>query len=195
MVMRTVDRLVPWIVGALVATTAIAAVYGAVQQAGRSSADDAPQALISQLAARGSDTPGPVPSPHVDLTQSRMPFFLVYAADGRPVAGDGYLDGKRARIPDGVLRTTLADGSDHVTWEPRPGLRFALSTVREGGSVIAAGQSLAASEQRTDRIGLLLLLGWLLSVAVLAGGAVAHVVVGRRLDARAVGADGLGRRA
>lgn len=183
MVMRTVDRLVPWIVGALVATVAIGAVYGAVQQGDRSSADDAPQALISQLASvAGSDTPGAAQSPRVNVAESRMPFYVIYNADGRPIAGDGYLDGKRARIPEGVLQSTVVNGSDHLTWEPEPGVRLALTTAREGRTVIAAGQSLAAFEQRTDRLGMLLLLGWLLTLAVLTCGAVLHVVVGRRLD-------------
>ena len=81
MVMRTVDRLVPWIVGALVATVGIGAVYGAVQQGDRSSADDAPQALISQLVSvSGSDTPGAAQSPRVNIAESRMPFYVVYNA-------------------------------------------------------------------------------------------------------------------
>ncbi|WP_431218837.1 hypothetical protein [Leifsonia xyli] len=183
MAMKAFDRLVPWIVGALVTTVAIAAVYGATQQNNRASADDAPQALISQLVSgEGRDTPATLPSPRVELTGSRMPFYVVYGDDGRSIAGDGYLDGRRVRIPDGVLRTTIADGSDHVTWEPRPGLRFALTTAREGRTVIAAGQSLTAFEQRTDRIGLLLVLGWLITLAALTCGAVLHLVVGRRLD-------------
>lgn len=183
MARNMLDRLVPWIVGALVTTIAIAAVYGAVQQSGRSSADDAPQALISQLASVvGRDTPGTMPSPRVDVAESRMPFYVVYDTDGRTVAGDGYLDGHRARIPDGVLRSTVANGSDRVTWEPRPGLRFALTTVRQGQTVIAAGQSLEPFEQRTDRIGVLLLVGWLIALTLLACGAVVHILAGRRLD-------------
>lgn len=61
-------------------------------------------------------------------------------------------------------------------------MRLALTTVRHDQMVIAAGQSLAPFEQRTDRIGLLLVLGWLVALAVLTAGATVHVVVGRRLD-------------
>jgi hypothetical protein len=183
MVVKLVDRLVPWVVGALVVTVASGAVYGALQQGDRSSADDAPRALVSQLVAdsRG-DSPGALPSPRVDLASSLMPFYVIYDLDGRPIAGDGYLDGKRARIPDGVLRHTVGTGADHLTWEPEPGLRFALVTVRHNGTVVAAGQSLAPFEERTDRIGLLLVGGWLLTLFVLACGAVLHLVLGRRSD-------------
>ncbi len=186
--MKAVDRLVPWIVGAVAITVALAATYGAVQQGNRSSADDAPRALLSQLASSaGTDTPGAVPSPRVDVAQSLMPFYLIFnGSDGRTIAGDGYLDGKRARIPDGVLQHTVDTGSDHLTWEPQPGLRFALSTSRHGQTVIAAAQSLAPFEERTDRIGVLLLLGWLIALGGLACGALLHLVAGRRLDRSAV---------
>jgi len=180
---KALDRLIPWVVGALVATIALAAIYGAIQQNNRASADDAPGAVISELvSAGGKDTPGSLPAPRVELIESRMTFYLVYTSDGRAVAGDGYLDGKRARIPEGVLRSTVVNGSDHLTWEPRTGLRFALTTVRDGQLLIAAGQSLTPFEQRTARIGLLLLLGWLLTLATLTGGAILHLIVGRGLD-------------
>lgn len=179
--MKSVDRLVPWVVGAFIATVAIGAVYGATQQENRSSADDAPRALVSQLVsvARG-DSPGALPSPRVDLSTSLMPFYVVYDIDGRPIAGDGYLAGARVTIPPGVLRDTATTGSDHLTWEPEPGLRFALTTVRHDRTIIAAAQALAPFEQRTDRIGLLLFAGWLVTVLALTCGAVLHVVLGRR---------------
>lgn len=186
--MKAVDRLAPWIVGAVAITVALAATYGAIQQENRSSADDAPRALLSQLASSsGTDTPGAVPSPRVDVAQSLLPFYLIFrSSDGKAIAGDGYLDGKRARIPDGVLQHTADTGSDHVTWEPQPGLRFALTTTQHGQTVIAAAQSLAPFEERTDRIGVLLLFGWLIALAALACGAVLHLVTGRRFDRSAV---------
>ena len=191
--MRILDRLVPWIVGAFAVTVAIAAVYLGLQQLNRSAADDAGDRLASQVTSAGGGGGadggggGAGAAAHVDLATSLAPFFVVYDRSGVPVSGTGYLDGRLARIPAGVVRTALAEGVDRVTWQPRPGLRFATVAQKDGDRVVVAGQSLRPAEDRIDRLGLMLVVGWIAAVFLLAVGAGAHLWLGTEADARAAG--------
>jgi hypothetical protein len=188
--MRILDRLVPWIVGAFAVTVAIAAVYLSLQQLNRSAADDAGDRLASQVTSAGGaggGAGGAGAAAHVDLATSLAPFFVVYDRSGVPVSGTGYLDGRLARIPAGVVRTALAEGMDRVTWQPRPGLRFATVAQKDGDRVVVAGQSLKPVEDRIDRLGLMLVVGWIAAVFLLAVGAGAHLWLGSEADARAAG--------
>ncbi len=180
--MRTLDRLIPWLIGAFVATVALAAVYGGLQQLNRSAADDAGLRISTEAASTGTIPPAGV-ADRVDLATSLMPFVIEYGADAAPIRGTGYLDGRLARIPAGVIESTRAHGSDRVTWEPRPGLRFAAVALAAGDRVVVAAQSLKPTEDRIDRLGLLLALGWLGTMAVLAVGATLQLLIGRRVDA------------
>jgi hypothetical protein len=188
--MRILDRLVPWIVGAFAVTVAIAAVYLSLQQLNRSAADDAGDRLASQVTSAGGaggGAGGAGAAAHVDLATSLAPFFVVYDRSGVPVSGTGYLDGRLARIPAGVVRTALAEGMDRVTWQPRPGLRYATVAQKDGDRVVVAGQSLKPVEDRIDRLGLMLVVGWIAAVFLLAVGAGAHLWLGSEADARAAG--------
>jgi hypothetical protein len=175
--MTVMQRLVPWIVGGIVLSIALAAVYLTAQQLDRGGADDEPQRLATQLASLG-DIPSPSPADRVELASSQAVFYVVYDATGKPVSGTGYLDGALAQVPKGVITTAAADGSNAVTWQPERGLRFATVELRAGDVVIVSGQSLGPSETRTDHIGALLLIGWLVAIALLAGGGVLTVRVG-----------------
>jgi hypothetical protein len=174
--MKRIDRLVPWIVGAFVLTAVIAGMYLTAQNIERSGADDAGQRLASQVA---SSTDSTADVPRVDLAQSLAPFFVIYDTTGNPTGGSGYLDGKLASVPKGVITTAVAQGSDHVSWQPRVGLRFAVIAVADGDRVVLAGQSLKPSENRTDQLGLLLLLGWAGSIVLLAVGTLVHLRAAR----------------
>ncbi|WP_223692789.1 hypothetical protein [Leifsonia poae] len=167
----------PWLVGAFVMTVAVAAIYVGLQQLNRSSADDAGQRLASEVASAGAPAGGEA---RVDLARSLQPFFVIYDRAARAVAGDAYLDGRLAEVPSGVIATAFANGSDRVTWQPRPGIRLAVVAQRSGGRVILAGQSLRPVEARIDRVGAALLGGWGAALLVLIGGVTAQLWVGRR---------------
>lgn len=182
--MRTIDRLLVWLIALFVWTAAIAALYGAMQHLNRSLADDAPRALASSVMSSAAADGGGMPhEPPVDIALSREPFFIVYSAGGLPVEGDGFVNGHLARVPEGVLAHARAEGIDRVTWEPQRGLRFATVAVRDGANVIVAGQSLAATEDRIAGLGILLLVGWIGVALVLAVGATLHLIVAYRVDA------------
>lgn len=166
----------PWIVGAFVLTATIAALYFTAQNLSRSEADDAGQRLASQV------TSGDAPTGRVDLETNLAPFYVVYDEKGAPVSGTGYLDGKLAVAPAGVIAAARQDRNHRVTWEPRPGLRFATVETSDGKQVVLAGQSLRPSESRIERLGLLMAIGWAVSMLLLAGGALLHLRAGRDFD-------------
>ena len=166
-------RLGAPIVGALLITVIFGSIYVVAQQIERQGANDAPLRLASQLASTNGSpgaTAGAAAGDHVDLAKSLALFYVVYDSTGTPVSGTGYLDGALATLPHGVIDTARSSGEDRVSWQPRPGLRFATVAVAAGPNVIVAGQSLAPSESRTDAVGALLLASWAGTIALLAAG-------------------------
>lgn len=138
----------------------LATLYVVEQQAGRSAVEDAPRALLST----GEATAASTQPDRVELTSYLGTFWVQYDAHGTPIAGNAYLDGALARVPQGVLDTAKATGEDDaVSWEPEQGLRFAIVAQPVGNGVIVAGQSLQRTEQRATRmsiyIGLALVAG------------------------------------
>lgn len=156
----------------------LATLYVVVQQDGRRSVEDAPRALLS---ARATTTAGQQPD-RLDLEHYLGGFWVSYDAAGRPTAGNGYLGGALARVPRGVLETAQATGEDAVSWEPEPGLRFAIVAQPLGTGVIVAGQSLQRTEQRAD-LTMLYIAGALVAGLLVVGAAVAAdaIVAQRRL--------------
>ena len=177
-----IRRIVPWIVGALVLTITLAAVYLTVQQLDRQGADEQPERLATQLAIL-HDLPEPEAQDLVDLAGSEALFYVVYDTTGSPLSGTGYLDGALAEVPRGVVSLAADNRRNAVTWQPRNGLRFATVEIAQGDRVVMAGQSLAPSEARTASIGGMLLLAWVIGLVVLAAGAALHVrYTARRID-------------
>lgn len=156
----------------------LATLYIVVQQDGRHAVEDAPRALLSAgEAATTAQQPG-----RVDLSRFLGTFWVRYDVAGRPVGGDGYLGGSLARVPGGVLQTARTLGEDAVSWEPEPGLRFAVVAEPVADGVIVAGQSLRRTEQRAER-SMLFIGGALVAGLFVVGAAVAAdaAVVQRRL--------------
>jgi hypothetical protein len=160
---RIMNRLAIWIIGVVVATSALGTVYLVAQQLDRQAADQVGAQLATQVAGDlSSGSTATVDGlPRVDLAASLAPFVVVYDSSGHPVAGNGYLDGRLAEPPAGVIATAASEGSNHVTWQPRPGLRFATVEVRSGDRVVMGAQSLIPTEQRADRLGMLVALAWI----------------------------------
>lgn len=163
------NRLAIWIIGVVVATFTLGTVYVVAQRLDRQAADQTGAQLASQVA--GELTSGSSATidtmPRVDLAASLAPFVVVYDASGHPVSGNGYLDGRLAEPPAGVITAAASSGSNHVTWQPRPGLRFATVEVRSGNRVVMGAQSLIPTEQRADRLGLLVAFAWLGTMIVI----------------------------
>lgn len=147
----------------------LATLYIVEQQSGRNAVEDAPRALLST----GEATAAATQPDRVDLTTYLGTFWVQYDAHGDPIAGNGYLDGKLAQVPHGVLDAAKATGEgDAVSWEPEQGLRFAIVAQPVGSGVIVAGQSLQRTEDRATRT--LLYIG----LALVAGAFVVGAAVG-----------------
>jgi hypothetical protein len=161
-------RIVRWSAIAVIVTALFAALYLVMQQIERQGADDAPGRLASQL-SDGSSVDDSA-TDQVDLASSDAVFYVVYDRSDRPVAGTGRLDGSLATPPAGVLDQARRAGSNHVTWQLGDGRRFATVERRAGDRIVLAGQSLAPTEARIDRIGLLILAAWACVLLVVLGG-------------------------
>jgi len=176
-------RIVEWMAAAVLATGLCAGLYLVVQQSERQGADDAPTRLVSQVAAQlaqGGAVDVAADDPRtVDMAASDEPFFVVYDSADRPVAGSGRLNGALAVIPSGVLAEARRTGADHVTWQTSDGRRFATVERRAGDDVVLGAQSLAPTEDRIDRLGLLILVTWLCLLAVVVVGFVVDRAVSR----------------
>ncbi len=166
---RSMDRLAAWIIGVVVATFTLGTVYVVAQQLDRQAADQVGAQLATQVASElSTGSSATVDSlPHVDLAASLAPFVVVYDASGHPVSGNGYLDGRLAEPPAGVIAAAASEGSNHVTWQPRAGLRFATVEIRSGDQVVMGAQSLIPTEQRAERLGLLVAFAWLGTMVVI----------------------------
>ncbi|HEV7166764.1 MAG TPA: hypothetical protein VGN49_02230 [Micrococcaceae bacterium] len=180
-------RLIPWMVGLVVVTLLFGSVYASLQQLGRQADDDVPAALA--LSRLNSPDPqvlaGAIP---VDLAQGPGTFVNVYHGDGTPIVGTGTLAGSVPRLPDGVIDSALRTGQDRATWQPQPGVRYAVvaraaraagDTGDTGDTVVVAGQNLQPSESRDRLVQLFLGLGWLGSVLAIGAG---YALTVRRAD-------------
>jgi len=154
---------------------ALGTVFFVVQHNGRSAVEDAPRALLSSAAAASTA------SDRVDLASYSGVFWVRYDASDQPVAGDAYLGGRAAEVPPGVLDTARHGDEDAVTWQPEPGLRFAIvAESAPHGQVVVAGQSLQRTELRATQT-------LVVVVLALAGGLVlvaAAVLIDWRLSLR-----------
>jgi hypothetical protein len=161
----------PRIAAVVVVTVLFGTVSVALQQFDRLSANDAPLRLASQVAAelREGQSATLNAQPHVDLERSLAVFVVVEDAQGGATAGSGFLTDSLVSLPTGVLASAAQSGQDDVTWEPKPGLRFATVTLKVGNQFVSAGQSLKPSENRAGTFQLLIGAGWLVAMLVLGG--------------------------
>jgi hypothetical protein len=159
-------RIVRWVAAAVIVTGLFASLYVVIQQTERQGADDSPARLASQVVSEVTDTGSATGSAGgsspdvVNIATSDAPFFVVYDAKDRPVAGTGHEDGALPTVPAGVLAEARRNGANHVTWQTSDGRRFATVERRAGDDVVLAAQSLAPTEARIDQLGLLILVAW-----------------------------------
>jgi len=154
---------------AIVATLLSAAIYLAVQQDLRQSAND-PQIQIAQDAAaaldQGQMPEQVIPPTSLDVSKSLAPFVIIYDRNNQVVASSGQLGNQVPSLPAGVLAYTSLHGQDQLTWQPQPGLRLATIVVRgASGSLVLAARSLREVEKREDQLGNEIIWAWLITMA------------------------------
>lgn len=158
----------PVVMIALVLGVIFGTIFVAVQQVERANANwpQIQQAEDGAVLLNKNQPPRIFSGTYVDLSKSLATFTNVYDLDGKPVTGEGYLNGSLATVPKGVL--TAADDSDYhtVTWEPKSGVRLASVVVRSNKYYVLSGRSLQEVEKNASRTLVLTLVGYLLCLAI-----------------------------
>lgn len=160
---------------AFIMTVSAGMVYVAVQQNFRMNADD-PQIQLAedfsdQLSA-GRTIASINVGPGIDIAKSLSPFIFIYDESGNILVGSGKIDNQYPTLPDGVLEHAKASGQNRITWEPQSGLRFATVIIPYSGTqsgFVVIGRSLREVEQRTDALGLQVLVAWIIGLVGLFG--------------------------
>lgn len=166
-----------WVV-VLVAGTVTCFVLAMILGVGpRTAADALPRQLAHDAAARlgGGASPATVVPRAIDIGRSNAPFVIVFDVAGRPAASSATLDGTIPVPPPGVFAYVDANGEDHLTWQPAPGLREATVITRAGGArgYVLAAQPLGDISARELAINGTLFVAWLVLASASIGGLLA----------------------
>lgn len=159
--------LASWLLLAIPITGLCGLLYAVVQQQIRQAADDPQIQLAEDAAAKladGQSAQAVIPAETVDIARSLASYVVVFDAAGKPIASSGQLDGQYPTIPGGVFDVVRQHGEDRITWQPRADVRSAVVVVQWKGAnegFVLVGRSLREPEQRIDRLGQLILFGWL----------------------------------
>jgi hypothetical protein len=162
-----------WVQLSALATAMSLMVYFAAQQVGRQLAND-PQIQLAREArdviAAGAPSESVVPRDQIDIAKSSSPWVQVINDSGRVIASSMRLHGELRTLPRAVFDNVRTYGEERVTWQPESGVRMATVTVLTPGSpghFVTAGRSLAETEERINKLGKALLIGWLTTIIVL----------------------------
>ncbi len=159
-----------FIPSAIVATLLSGVIYGAVQQDLRLGANDPQIQMAEDTATKLADgvpVATQVSSDKVDVAKSLAPFLIVYDSSGQVQAASATLDGQVPDLPDGVLDYSDEHGQDRISWQPKPGVRIAAVIQKYSGGFVLAGRSLREVEVREEKVQIITLLGWLVTIGAL----------------------------
>ena len=115
-----------------------------------------------------------IPPGRVDLASSLEPFVIFYDDRGAPISGTGYLDQALPAPPAGVFDFVRSHGFEHVTWQPRPGVRLASVVRRVKGSTpgfVLTARSLRLVEEQERLLKQMVFGVWIAVMVLLLGGA------------------------
>ena len=142
-------------------------IYASVQQVYRMTANDPQIQTVRDLSMDLSAGRSPIrhfPMDSVDITKSADLFVVIYDQEERPLRSSGFVDGRIPRLPAGVFEVAKKQGEDWVSWEPSRGVRLAMVVAYISSPhpvFVAAGRSLAETENRVNNLSLMVLLAWL----------------------------------
>ena len=166
MMIKSIFRV--WLPFAVVATAFCALAYSSVQQVQRHDADD-PQIQLAEDAAsalnHGAAVNDVLPKNSVEMSQSLSPFVVIYGRDGKPIASSGLLNGQVPEYPKGALVSSLANGENRVTWQPKEDVRVASVVVPYDDGFVMAGRNLREVEKREDQTEIYAAITWVLTLA------------------------------
>lgn len=153
----------------IIITFIFGAIYAAVQQSYRQSAND-PQIQMAEDAVtalnNGRNIQSVVLLDNVDISKSLAVFLAVYDSSGNPVMSSGYLNGEMPKLPQGVFGYMKSHNEDRFTWQPEPGVRSAVVLARYNSGFVLAGRSLREVEVREDKLFIQVSAAWLISIVI-----------------------------
>jgi hypothetical protein len=160
-----------WLPFALVITALSGLIYLLAQQSLRLSAND-PQIQLAQDAAEqvdhGISPTALIPSDQIEISQSLYPFIMVFDSQGNLTSSSALLDGNPPHFPSNVFDYVKNHGEDRLTWQPRPGARFAVVVEsfknNQNTGFLVVGRSLREVENRTDNLLKITAVTWLITL-------------------------------
>jgi hypothetical protein len=167
--MQSMKQYVPFGIVVVILTILFGTAYGIGQQILRLSANDPQIQLAHEIASQlnqGAVAEDVVGAYKVNLAQSLASFVVIYDKNGNPVAGTGYLDGARPKVPMGELKAADSQSDNRVTWQPKDNVRIASVTVAAKNYYVLAGRSLREVENREQKIFRITLGGWAATLLV-----------------------------
>ncbi len=159
-----------WLPFAVVVTALCALVYVTAQQVLRMGANDPQMQMAEDAAAaldKGIGTDAVVSKQQVEISTSLAPFLITYDANGKPVSGNGLLNGQLPDYPLGALQSAKQSGENRVTWQPQPDVRIASVAVPYKDGYVVAGRSLREVEKREAQAELLAVAAWFITVVAI----------------------------
>ncbi len=160
-------------------------IYVVAQQTLRLEANDPQIAMVEDatLSLKSGTQPSDIitEGDPADIANTLDTYLIVYDDAGRPVAGDGRLDGNLPTLPSGVFVSVRNNGKTRFTWQPKENVRSAVvidhwQSSGSGGFVMA-GRSLREVEDRTSHLLFLSALGCVGALALAFMGALLSVLM------------------
>lgn len=162
-------RLLPWFAVLAILLVGFGTIYGAVNQAQRSDAND-PQIQLAEDTANSLDkkeTPLTLTRSGVEMTQSVAPFINVYDKKGKAVLTKGNVDGKAPKAPLEELEKARGVAYHAFTWEPKEDVRVAAIAVEAKDYYVLSGKSLREVEKNQTTTLQVVLLGAVVATLLL----------------------------
>jgi len=166
------SRVKIWLAIVGASTLTLGASYVMIQQSNRMSADDLPLMLSQQVKSSleaGASATDIVASQKINLKTDASAFVIITDSSKHVLASSVILDGQTPLPPVGVFKFTAEHGTDHITWQPKDGVRVALRVSTYGKSphngFVLTGQSLKQTESRISFITNICLVAWLAVIA------------------------------
>ena len=156
-----------WLPFAVTITAFCALTYATVQQSYRQGAND-PQIQMAEdsvdALADGKTVETVVTADKVSVAKSLAPFLIAYDREGKVTASSVTLDGQTPELPNGVLASTMKLGENHITWQPKDGVRIAAVIVSYENGYMLAGRNIREVEVRESQLTTFAEITWALAI-------------------------------
>jgi hypothetical protein len=157
-----------WLPLAVLATFMAGIAFGVGQQVLRQSAYDPQVQLAEDWSNQIESSTNPQQlnlGAFIDPAHSLAPFGIIYDQDGN-IIGSSVSAPSTMKQPDGVFdrADTMADHEVRFTWQPASGDRYAVvikrATLQDKSYYVLAGRNLREVEIRTNKLMLMVGVGW-----------------------------------